>query len=145
MKSPLKKRRKAGIMLTFHFVRSNGSVWPIRSSTSIGERLGFQVALELLLHGLRMAPEADVGPGARLRSQEEMKGPELTSFLTLTNHPPVYERKYRLQGQLILFGILCFLLYPKPPVWHNQILPDGSPLAAFTPLPAPGLRPGAGN
>ena len=43
----------------------------------LGERLGFQVALQPLLERLGIGSEADVGPGVRLRSQDEPKRPDL--------------------------------------------------------------------
>ena len=41
------------------------------------ERLGLQVALELLLQRFGIGSQSDVGPGVRLRSQEQTKRPDL--------------------------------------------------------------------
>ena len=53
----------------------------ISSSTSLqrglGERLGFEVALEPLLQRLGIRPQADIGAGLRLGPEQQPKRPDL--------------------------------------------------------------------
>ena len=71
----------------FHLVGpKEGDQFLDQLQRGLGERLGFQVALQPLLQRLGVGSEADIGPGVRLGSQDETERPDLVQPLL---HQPV--------------------------------------------------------